>query len=221
MQQGQAIFPTPLTDPIFHDTNQTYGSLIGPSFNLTHTNGSRPSTHTNTSRHPTYLNHTPHEQPSPSFLSLRAGDGEPRKALERIVSRTNSQQDSELCPHTGSSADSHELEPSNSNFEPASEAQPTSPFQPLPQPPIPCPSPQVQPPLSHPGKADTSFTGQAAEHSGELLQCRLPGHTARNHFLLPRSRRNKHRHAGRRAQPLHSHVLKPQPTIRRVRHALG
>uniref|UniRef100_A0A7N2LIQ5 Uncharacterized protein n=1 Tax=Quercus lobata TaxID=97700 RepID=A0A7N2LIQ5_QUELO len=128
MQQGQAILPTLLTDPSFHDINQTYGSLIGPSFNLTHTNKSRPSTHTNTSRHPTYLNHTPHEQPSPSSPSLRAGNGEPRKALEWIVSRTKSRRDSELCPHTDSSADSHELEPSNSNTEPTSKARPTSPF---------------------------------------------------------------------------------------------
>ena len=197
MQQGQAIFPTLLTDPISHNTNQPDGSLIGPSVNLTHTNGSRPPTHTNTSRHPTYLNHTPREQPSPSFPSLRAGDGEPRKALERIVSRKNSRRDSELCPYTSSSADSHELEPSNSNSELASEAQPTSPLQPPSQPLIPCLSQQVQPSLSQPNKADTSFTGQAAEHSGELLQCRLPGHTARSHFSLPGSRRNKHRHVGR------------------------
>ena len=74
---------------------------------------------------------------------------------------------------------------------------------------------------THPSKENTSFTGEIEEHSGELLQCRLTGHTARSHFSLPGSRRNKHRHAGRRAQPLHSHVLKPQPTIRRVRHALG
>ena len=40
MQQGQAIFPTLLANPISHDTNQTYGSLIRPSFNLTHTNKS-------------------------------------------------------------------------------------------------------------------------------------------------------------------------------------
>ena len=197
MQHGQAISPTHLTDPNLHDTNHTDGSLIGPSFNLTHTNGPRPSTHTNTSRHPTYLNHTSHEQPSPSSPSLRVGDGEPRKALERIVPRTNPRRDNELCTYTGSSADSHELEPSNSNSEPASEARPTSPLHHPPQPPIPCPSQQVQPSLSHPNKADTSFTGQVVEHSSELLQCRLPGHTARNHFSFPGSRRNKHRHVGR------------------------
>ena len=169
MQHRQAISPTHLTDPNLHDTNHTDGSLIGPSFNLTHTNGSRPSTHTNTSRHPTYLNHTSHEQPSPFSPSLRARDREPRKALERIVPRTNPRRDSELCTYTGSSADNHELEPSNSNSEPASEARPTSPLHHPPQPPIPCPSQQVQPPLSHPSKVDTSFTGQAAEQSGELL----------------------------------------------------
>ena len=202
-------------------THLNHGSLIGPSIKFTHPNGPRPSNHSNTSRHPIQLNHTPHEQPSPSFLSLRAGNGEPRKALERIVPRTHSRRDSELCLNTSSSADSHELEPSNANSKPASKARPTSPLQPPPQPPISCPSQQVQPSIPHPSKEDTSFTGQATEHSGELLQCRIPGHTARSHFSLPGLRRNKHRHAGRRTQPIHSHVLKPQPTIRRVWHALG
>ena len=220
MQHENNICPITLSDPTPQDTNLNDGSLIGPSFNLSHANGSRPSTHTNTSRHPTLLKHTPHAQPFPSSPSLRAGDGEPRKAVERFVARTNSRRDSELCPDTGSSADSHELEPSNSNSEPASKARPTSPLQPTPQPPFPCSSQQVQPSLPHPSKEDTSFTGQAEEHSGELLQCRLTGHTARSHFSLPGSRRNKHRPARRRTQPLHSHVLKPQPTIRRVRHAL-
>ena len=98
MQHEQDIYTTPPFEPNSQDTNLNDGSLIGPSFKLTHTNGSRPSNHSNTSRHPIHLNHTPHEQPSPSFPSLRAGDGEPRKALERIFPRTYSRRDSELCP---------------------------------------------------------------------------------------------------------------------------
>ena len=188
MQQVQDKTLATLADLIPHDTHQTNGSLIGSSILLTHSNESRLVSHTNSSRQPTPLNHTTLEQPTPSSPSLRTGDGEPRKTLEQTVSRTNSRRDSELCPHFSSFADSHELEPSDSNSEPASEARPTSPFQPLPQPPIPCPSPQVQPPLPHPGKVDTNFTGQAAEHSGELLQCRLPGYTACSHFSLPGSR---------------------------------
>ena len=188
MQQEQEKTLANLADPILHDTHQTNGSLIGSSILLTPSNGSRPVSHTNSSRQPAPLNHTTLEQPTPSSPSLRTGDGEPRKTLERTVSGTNSRRDSELCPHSDSSADSHELEPSDSNSKPTSEARPTSPFQPLLQPPIPCPSPQVQPPLPHPGKVDTSFTGQVAEYSGELLQCRLPGYTARSHFPLPGSR---------------------------------
>ena len=113
------------------------------------------------------------------------------------------------------------MEPNDVNSELAFKALPTSPFKPLSQPPILCPSQQVRTPLSNPDKAVTSSTGQVAEHFDELLQCRLLGPFARSHFLLPGSRQDKHRHAGKRTQPIHSHVLKPQPTIRRVRHTLG
>ena len=79
MQQEQVITPAPLSDPIPSDTNQTNGSLIGPSLILTHTTGPRPEPHTNTSKQPTSLSHTPLEQPLPYSPSLRAGDGESRK----------------------------------------------------------------------------------------------------------------------------------------------
>ena len=90
------------------------------------------------------------------------------------------------------------MEPNDINFELDFEARPTSPIKPLPQPPILCLSQQVRTPLSNPDKAVTSSTGQAAEHSDELLQRRLPGPSARSHFSLPGSRQDKHRHAGRR-----------------------
>ena len=61
------------------------------------------------------------------------------------------------------------MEPSDVNSEPAYEARPTSLFKPLPQPPIPCLSQQVWPPLSNPGKAVTCSTGQAVDHLDELL----------------------------------------------------
>ena len=114
MQHGQDISPIPLTDPTLHDKN--------------HTDGSRPSTQTNKPRHPTTLKHTSHEQPFSSSPSLRIGDGEPGKALEWFVPRTNPRRNSKLCSYIGSPTDSHELEPSNSNSEPASEARPTSPL---------------------------------------------------------------------------------------------
>ena len=69
---------------------------------------------------------------------------------------------------------------------------------PLSQPPFPYPGPQDQPLLSHPDKAITSSTGQAVEHPDELLQCSLPGPSARNHFPLLGSRQGKHCNARRR-----------------------
>ena len=142
-------------------------------------------------------------------------------SLEWTVSRTHSQRDGQLCSHSGPSANGNAMEPNDVNSELASKARPTSPFKPLSQPPFPCPSQQVWTPISNTDKAITSSIGQAAKHSDELFQRRLPGPSTHSHFPLPGSRRDKHRHARRRTQPIHSHVLKPQPTIRRVRHTLG
>ena len=63
MQQVHDKTHALLSAPIPLDTNQTNGSLIGPSLILTHTNGPRPEPHTNTSKQPTSLSHTPLEQP--------------------------------------------------------------------------------------------------------------------------------------------------------------
>ena len=70
-------------------------------------------------------------------------------------------------------------------------------------------------------KTITSPTSPTKERPTKLLQRGLLGPTARSHFLLLGSKRSKHCHAGGRTQSLHCHVLKPQPTICRVRHALG
>ena len=66
-----------------------------------------------------------------------------------------------------------------------------------------------------------SPTSKAAEQTSELLQCGLSRPTARSHFPIPRSQQNKLSTTGRQTQLIHNHVLKPKPTICRVRHALG
>ena len=113
------------------------------------------------------------------------------------------------------------MEPSDAHSESASEARTTTPTNSLPHATISCPSALIGVALPSPSEAFTSSISQAEKHSGELLQCSLPRPIARNHFPLPGSRRTKHRHEGRQAQPLHSNVLKPKPTICHVWHTLG
>ena len=141
--------------------------------------------------------------------------------MERTVPRTHSRRDSKLCSHSSPPTGCNAMESNDANAESPTEARSTPPLPPHSQPLDPWSSPQDQPPLSHPDKALTCSTGQAVEHPDELFQCSLPGPTVGSHFPLLGSRRDKHCNAGRRTQPLHNHVLKPQPTIRRVRHALG
>ena len=113
------------------------------------------------------------------------------------------------------------MEPGVINPESVAAARTTIPTTTLPQASLPCSGASFGtslPPLS---KVITSPTSQIAECSSKLLQCGLLGPTTRSHFPLPGSKRSKHFHVGRRAQPLHCHFLKPHPTICHVWHALG
>ena len=98
-------------------------------------------------------------------------------------------------------------------------------------PPPPTPTPLVATgPMSKSTGPATLITPRQGTHmlhrsgsgaSRRALPVQPPEPSARSHFPLLGSRQDKHCNAGRRTQPLHNHVLKPQPTIRRVRHTLG
>ena len=219
MQHAQDFKPTPLTLRPSSNSNHKNGPLVEPSLNNTHHDGSGPKMHSGITTQPTPHSHFEHPLSHPTILRTR--DGNAGTTLERVVPRAHSRRDSKLCSHSSPSTDCNAMESNDANAESPTKARPTSPLPPLSQPPVPCPGPQDQPPLSHSNKAITRFTGQAAEHPDELLQCSLPKPSARSHFPLLGSRRDKHCNARKRTQPLHNYVLKPQPTIFRIRHALG
>ena len=211
-QTPQVIRPPP------NDTHK-HGPLVGPSVHSTEHDGPRPATYAGLTTQP--FPHSHFEHPLSHSTILPTGDGYAGATVERTVPRTYSRRDSKLCSHSNPPTDGNALESNDTCAESPTEARSTTSLPFHTQPPNPWPSPKDQPPLSHPDKAPTCSTSQAAEHPDELLQCSLPGPTARSHFLLLGSRRDKPCNAGRRTQPLHNHVLKPQPTIRHVRHALG
>ena len=152
---------------------------------------------------------------------LQSGDGKPRIDMERPFFRTFPRRDGELCLNTSPPMDSTGVEPGDANSEPANEAQTTNLTNSLPHATNSCLSAPFGAPLPSPGGAFTSPTSQVEKHSNEPIQCGLFGPTTHSHFSFPGSRWNKHNFVGRWAQPIHNHVLKPKPTICRVRHALG
>ena len=141
--------------------------------------------------------------------------------MEQSVLRTLPRRVGEFCLNTGPPPDCNGVESSVTNPEPATTGQNTTTTNTPQQVPLQCPGSPSGAPIPNPGKVIPSPTSPTTNHLDELLQCRIPGPTARSHFLLPGSKRDKHLHAGRRTLPLHHHVLKPQPAICRVRHALG
>ena len=222
LRQHQANINRP-SSPETHSTapHLENGSVLEPTFLNSNSNEFRPSP----------LNHTPkqlshgcpshHEQSHSLSSNPCSGDGGPRTNLERFVIGTLARRDSELFPDTDSPTDSNGMEPGVPIPKSAAATQTTSPTTTLPQASLPCSSAALEPSLPPPSKVITSPTSPTKECSSKLLQCGLLRPTACSHFLLPISKRSKHYHAGRRAQSLHCHVLKLQPTICRVRHALG
>lgn len=190
----QSSTPTP-TDP---DLHQTPSHQSSPSLPAT------PTMHTHSTTPP---------PPGPS-----SGNGNPRADMEWPLLQ---RRDSELCPHPSSPTGSNGLERSDTNSKPTHAARTTTTAQSLSHAPNSCPSSPLDAPLSSPSWASESPSSEAEEHSGEFLQRGLPGTTSRSHFPISRSRRNKYSTEGRRTQAIHNHVLKPKPTICRVRRALG
>ena len=195
MQHAQDFKPTP--QAISPPSNVTHknGPLVEPSFNNTYHDGPRPATHSGLTTQP--IPHSHFEQPLSHSTTLSTGDGNAGTTVERTVPRTHSRRDSKLCSHSSPPTDGNAMESNDTNAESPTEARSTPPLPLHTQPPDPWPSPQDQPPLSHPDKALTYCTGQAAEHPDELFQCSLPRPTAHNHFPLLGLRRDKHCNAGR------------------------
>ena len=208
MQQKQAIGPTspatPLTD--FHSKN---GSVFGPNILDTHSNEPRPAPLNQTPKQLTPTCHSHHEQPHSLPSSPRSRDGGPQTNMERSVIGAFTRRDSEFCPDTGPPIDSNAVEPGVTNPKPAAAARTTIPPTTLPQDSPSCSGGSLGTSLPSPCKDITCPTNQAVEYSNKLLQCEVPGPSARSHFPLPGSKRNKHCHEGRQALPLHCHVLKP------------
>ena len=145
--------------------------------------------------------------------------------MEQPVLGTITKRDSQFCPNTDSPTDSNGVEPGVPIPESAVETRTTNttthPTITHPQASLPNSGATIGTSLPPPSKTITSPTNPTKERSTKLLQRGLLGPTARSHFPLLGSKRSKHCHAGGRTQSLHCHVLKPQPTICRVRHALG
>ena len=196
MQQKNTTKPSS-PDTLPTDTHSKNGSVLEPTFLDSHSNGPQPAplNHTPKQLTPAYFSY--HEQSHSLPSSPRLGDGGPRTNFERSVIGTLARRDSEFCPNTDSPTDSNGVEPSVTNLEPAAVARTTIPPTTLPQDLLPCSGGSFGPSLSPSNKDITSPTSQAAEYSSKLLQCRLLRPIASNHFLLPRSKRNKHCHAGR------------------------
>ena len=219
MQHATDFKPTPQVIRLPLNDTHKHGPLVGPSIHNTEHDGPRPATDDGLTTQPLPHSHLEHPLSHPTILPTE--DGYAGATVERTVPRTHPRRDNKLCSHSNPPTDSNALESTNTSAESPIEARSTTSLPLHTQPPDPWPNPKDQSPLSHPDKAPTCSTSQAAEHPDELLQCSLPGPTARSHFPLLGSKRDKHCNAGRQTQPLHNHVLKPQPTICRIRHALG
>ena len=202
----------------FHLEN---GSVHRPTFPDHNTNGSRPPPLNHTPKQLSHGSPSHHEQSHSLSSNPCSGDGGTRKNLEQPVIGTFARRDSEFCPDTGSPTNSNGVEPSVPILESAAATRTTSPTTTLPQASLPWSGATFGSSLPPPSKVITGPTSPTKERSSKLIQCGLLGPTARSHFPPPRSKQSKHCHARRRAQSLHCHVLKPQPTICRVRHALG
>ena len=212
-------------EPHSTDFHLENGSVLGPNLPDHNTNGSRPPPINHTPKQPSHGSPSHHEQPQSLSSNPCSGNGGTRTNLEQPVTGTFAKRDSKFCPDTGSPMDSNGVEPGVPIPKSAAATQiassTTNPTTTLPQALLPNSGATLRASLPPPSKTITSPISPTKECSTKLIQCGLLGPTARNHFPLPRLKRSKHCHAGRRAQSLHCHVLKPQPTICRVRHALG
>ena len=141
--------------------------------------------------------------------------------MEWSVLRTLPRRVSEFCLNTSPPPDCNGVESSVTNPKPATTDRNTTTTNTPQQVPLQCPGSPSGALIPNLSEVIPSPTSPTTNHLDKLLQCRILGPTARNHFPLPGSKRDKHLHAGRRTLPLHHHVLKPQPAICRVRHALG
>ena len=219
--QHVEINTAPHTAPTSSRQTPPYDSLIGPTFFHSHPDGSRLEAITHSPKLSPHSSQPHHEQSSSTLTSSRTHDGEPRTSVEQSVLRTLPRRVGELCPNLGPPPDCNGVESSVANPEPATTGRNTTTTNNPQQVPLQCLGPASGAPIPNPDEVILSPTSPTTNHFDEFIQCRIPRPTARSHFPLPGSKQDKHLHAGRRTLPLHHHVLKPQPAIYRVRHALG
>ena len=196
-------------------------SLIGPKLLDSHSDRPWLASNSYSPKHPDPPCHTHHEHTSNFPPRPSTGDSEPRANMEQPIFGTFQRRDGDLCPDTSSPADCTSMEPGDADPKSANAARTTTPTYSLPYAKDSCLSAPLRAPIPSPNGTFLSPTKMRAEQSRELLQCGLSRPTACSHFPLPGSRRNKHITEGRWTQLIHNHVLKPKPTICRVRHALG
>ena len=211
----------PQTESTSSRQTPPHDSLIGSTLLHSHSDESRHEAITHSPKLSPQFRQPQHDQSSSTLTSSRTHDGESRTSMEQSVLRTLPRRVGELCPNPGPPPDCNGVESSVVNPEPASTDRNTTSTTNPQQVPLQCPGPASGASIPNPGEVISSPTSPTTNHFDELLQCRIPGPTARSHFPLPGSKRDKHLHAGRRTLSLHHHVLKPQPAIYRVRHALG
>ena len=219
--QHVEIGTAPHTEPTSSRQTPQHGSLLGPTLFHSHPDGLRPEAIIHSPKLSLHSSHPHHEQSSSTLTSPRTHDGEPRTSVEQSVLRTLLRRVGEFCPNPGPPPDCNGVESSVTNPEPATTGRNTTTTNNPQQVLLQCPGSSSGAPIPNPGEVIPSPTSPTTNHFDELLQCRIPRPTSRSYFSLPGSKRDKHLHAGRLTLPLHHHVLKPQPAIYRVRHALG
>ena len=209
------------TPEVLHTTlSPNNGTLFELEFFNSHSNRPWSPCNAHSLKHLEPTTHSIHELPCTYPPRPSSGNGGSRIDLEWSLDGSLWRRDCELCLHPSSPKSSTGMELGDANTESANAARTTTSTHPLANARNSCLSALVGAPLPSTSRVLTNSTSQAIGCSYELFQRELPRITARSHFPVSRSRRNKHSTKGEWGRSVHSHVLKAKPTICRVRHVL-